>query len=132
MPYVLLPHTADLRARIEGGDLSELYGAAVDLVRDTLVGESLVRAVEKRRLDLAPDLAAEERLFRFVRELLYLFDAEGFVPARLDDVQALTVWGEPYDSSRHRLEHQVKAVTRHGFVFEARPEGFGAELLFDL
>lgn len=128
----LLAHTADLRAELAAADLAGLYGEAVALVRETLVGDSPVAALEERRVTPAAEDEAE-RFFRFVRELVYLFDAEGFLPAavRLEGDRAV-VAGERFDARRHVAERQVKALTRHRFRFERTSAGLGAELVFDL
>jgi SHS2 domain-containing protein len=129
-----LAHTADLLARVEGADAASLYQAAADLVREILVGRSAVGAVEERRLEAEGEDEAE-RFFRFVRSLLYLYDSEGFLPARVTDAGrdgAVRVRGELFDAARHASEHQVKALTRHGYRFERSAAGYAAELLFDL
>lgn len=135
--HPLLAHTADLRAELEAADLPGLYLAAARLVREALVGESPVAAREERALP-AQEGDEAERFFRFVRELVYLFDAEGFLPAavRLGDPPRLA--GERFDPARHVSERQIKAVTRHGYIFErtaaggGRAPGFRVELVFDL
>jgi SHS2 domain-containing protein len=135
MPYRFLAHTADLRAGVSGTDLAAIYQAAADLVRETLVGGSAVAAGEERRFAVAGADDAE-RFFRFVRELLYLYDSEGFLPARVRAAPGAggeaTVAGERFDPARHAAERQVKALTRHGYRFERTPAGYEAELLFDL
>src|SRR5690348_10804707 len=81
MTHRYLAHTADLRASLSGADLASTYQAAADLVREILVGASAVAAEQELRLDVEGSDDAE-RFFRFVRELLYLYDCEGFLPAR--------------------------------------------------
>jgi SHS2 domain-containing protein len=132
MSYELLPHTADMRARLRAPDLPALYGAAVDLVRDMLVGDSPVLARDVYAVEVPPEVGEGERLFRFVRELLYLFDVEGFIPARMEDEASLTVTGESFDPERHTVVHQPKAVTRHGYVFRRTAEGCEVDLVLDL
>jgi SHS2 domain-containing protein len=128
----LLAHTADLRAELAAPDLAGLYSEAAALVRETVVGESAVAALEERRVRLEGEDEAE-RFFRFVRELVYLYDTGTFLPAsvRLTGGEAV-VAGERFDVRRHVAERQVKALTRHRFRFERSPAGFGAELVFDL
>lgn len=127
----LLPHTADLAAELDAPDLDSLCGEAVALVRELLVGESVV---EPRAHRFVPFDGTDdaERFFRFVRELVYLADAEGFLPAgctaRPTGVELL---GERYDPSRHLAERQIKALTRHQYRFES-DGGVRAELVFDL
>jgi SHS2 domain-containing protein len=82
VPHTYLPHTADLRAGVSGSDLASLYQSAADLVREVLVGGSAVAAGEERRL-VVEGADEAERFFRFVRELLYLYDCEGFLPVRV-------------------------------------------------
>jgi SHS2 domain-containing protein len=77
-----------------------------------------------------------ERLFRFVRELVYRFDVEAFVPAQVESAGLgdgrVRVLGETFDPARHTPEHQVKALTRHGYRFDRRDGVLEAELVFDL
>lgn len=132
MSYHLLPHTADLRAALAASSLDELYASSVALVREIIVGRSSVRTVQQR---LIPWQVADpsERFFRFVRELLYLYDTEGFIPgtSRVEG-HGVIVGGERFDPDRHESHHQIKALTRHGFAFERRADGYRAELVFDL
>ncbi|MFQ5459766.1 MAG: archease [Anaerolineae bacterium] len=129
MAYRLLDHTADLRAEVTAPSEDGLYQAGVDLVRGILVGDSAVRASESRRMELAAGEAAE-RFFCFLRELVYMYDAESFLAAVAAD-GGRKVIGETFDPGRHRSFHQLKAVTRHGFQFDGRPGCWRAEVVFD-
>lgn len=131
MSYHLLDHTADVRAAVEGDGLETLYQSAVELVRNLAVGESDVEAREERRLDIGGD-DEEERFFRFVRELVYLVDAERFLPRSVELGTPLRLEGEVFDDERHHAERQLKAVTRHGYALESSQDGWRAELVFDL
>jgi SHS2 domain-containing protein len=129
--YRLLPHTADLAAELDAPNLDALCGEAVGMVRELLVGESVV---EPRVHRFVPFDGADdaERFFRFVRELVYLADAEGFLPAGCAASAAgVELVGERYDPSRHLAERQIKALTRHQYRFD-RDGGVRAELVFDL
>lgn len=128
----LLDHTADLRAEIEAPDLDALHAEAAAFLRETLVGASPVAGLVEKRLAREGEDEAE-RFFRFVRELVYLYDAEGFLPAsaRLEG-EEVVVSGERFDPARHASERQVKALTRHRFRLERGPAGVRAELVLDL
>jgi SHS2 domain-containing protein len=128
MPYRFLPHTADvavaLRARNEAG----LYQAGVDALRQLLVGTSPVRraaerAIARRGADPA------ERLIHFLADVLYLYDTERFVPAR---VTAGGISGESFDAAKHRAQREVKAVTRHGAAVRREASGYRATIVFDV
>lgn len=129
--YELLEHTADVRVRLWAPDLAGLYAAAVEMMRHVLVGRSRVEERTVVELAVGGDDPGE-RFFRFVRELVYLHDVDRFVPCGLAGMDPLAVRGEAYDPVRHTFEHAPKAVTRHGFAFEAGEGGCRAELVMDL
>lgn len=132
----LLAHTADLRGRVEAESLVELYEEGAALVREVLVGARPVERVEERWIDLGRDPDSAEGYFRFLRELVYLFDAENFLVASArPESWGVRAWGERFDPSKHEVEHQIKAVTRHGFRFDrADPPRarWMVEVIFDL
>lgn len=131
MSRTLLAHDADLRAELVAADEEELYAEAVALVRELLVGASPVAEREERRLEIVASDEAEG-FFRFVRELVYLADAESFLPASVRTDGELRVRGERFDPARHVAERQIKAVTRHAFRFRRSPGALRVQLVFDL
>ncbi|MDX1645295.1 MAG: archease [Thermoanaerobaculia bacterium] len=131
MSFRLLDHTADVRAEVEAPDTEALYQSAVDLVRHLVVGDSPVEERQERQLEIGGD-DAEERFFRFVRELVYQVDSERFLPRSVHLGPPLRVEGERFDAERHEAERQLKAVTRHGYRLESGDDGLRAELVFDL
>lgn len=131
MPFQILPHTADLRAVLTAPDLPGLYQSAADFVRAVIVGDQPVRSAETRVVAPESD-APDERFFRFVRELFFQFDVDGFVPAVVAGDGPWSVTGERLDPRRHAWEHHVKAVTRHAYAFEPRLDGFHVALVLDL
>lgn len=131
MSFRLLDHTADVRAEVDGPDTETLYQSAVDLVRHLVVGDSPVEARQVRQLEIDGG-DAEERFFRFVRELVYQVDSDGFLPRSVRLGSPLSVGGELFDATRHEAERQLKAVTRHGYQLESTGDGLRAELVFDL
>jgi SHS2 domain-containing protein len=59
----------------------------------------------------------------------------GRIEARVDEARcqlAATIEGETIDRSRHILDHEIKAVTRHGAKVEACAGGWKAELILDI
>ena len=129
--YELKEHTAAQKVVFRAPDLSGLYASAVDMLRDTMVGGSAIQA--RRRVIVAPDGDGPgEQFFRFVRELVYLRDVDGFIPGVLVAMDSLMVAGEAFDPGRHAFEHVVKAVTRHQFSFAEGDGGLVATLVLDL
>ena len=66
-----------------------------------------------------------ETLHRVYGEFETYVDEEGL---RLD----ATIRGERIDRDRHVLDHEVKAVTRHGLVLEREGDGWLAEMILDI
>ena len=70
-------------------------------------------------------------------ELLMTFELSGLLLSEFSvrvDGQGLTasVRGEPLDHARHRLEHEVKAITYHGLQVERTDDGWMAEVIVDV
>lgn len=132
-------HTADVGLRIRAGDLNDLFRTAAEGMFDYVVANrDEVRPIEVEKVsihaDCLSDLLAQwlgelifrsETLHRVYGEFETYVDEEGL---RLD----ATIRGERIDRDRHVLDHEVKAVTRHGFVLEREGEGWLAEMILDI
>lgn len=139
MSWEFLPHTADIRVRFTARDLEALLGDATDLVAHlTAGGAAGAAAREARPLRLTAG-GPDELLFAYLKELLFLYATESFVPGAIQ-VRSVSptgldavVRGERFDPDRHEPQPEVKAVTRHGLRVENRDgEGWEAEVVFDL
>ena len=136
----IFDHTADVGFRIRGATLDDLFATAAEAmfdyivanrgeVRDELADQFSLQA--ESTLDL---LAAwlDELLFQSeTRHILY----GEFTIAVAPDGRSLTATarGEPIDGLRHILDHEVKAVTRHGFMLEPDGNlGWVAEMILDI
>jgi protein archease len=132
-----LPHTADIRVEIRAPSLEHLLAESVAVVRELVGGDSGVIEREGRPVTIDASEPAG-LLLRLVRQLLDWFNAGGFIPARLDAHSlspgrlVATIHGEVADPSRHSPQPEVKALTRHEFDVREFPDGWRAELLFDV
>jgi SHS2 domain-containing protein len=141
MTHRFLPHTADILVGIEASTLRGLLEELVEVVRQLTAGDGPVQPRAAREISLqAPD--PPELLLDLAREALDAFQLDGFVPARVE-LDTLTqppaplvlrgrLWGEPFDPSRHETQPEIKALTRHGLLAQQGPDGWRAELLFDV
>jgi SHS2 domain-containing protein len=128
VPYRLLPHTADIAIEIVAPDEAGLRAAGIDALRELLVGSSPVRFLAERTIEpQGRDVA--ERLVRFLKEALYLYAAEQFVPGQAAPAGVL---GEPFDPTRHTALREVKGVTYHGAKVRREHAGLSATLVFDV
>lgn len=128
MPYRFLPHTADVAVELWAGSEPGLYQAGVDALRELLVGSSPVAPAEERAIE-PRGADPTERLIHFLADVLYLWDTERFLPAK---VIASGVAGERYDPAKHHAQREVKAVTRHAADVRAGKDGYRTTIIFDV
>src|ERR1700735_2453963 len=129
-------HTADVGLRVRAGDLDDLFRTAAEGLFDYVVAnrdEVGTEEIEKVSLrdDSTADLLAtwlSELIFR--SETLHRVYREFEVFVREDGLGLdATIRGEAIDRDRHVLDHEVKAVTRHGLMLEHDGKEWLAELI---
>ncbi len=134
--FQLLDHTADALVRARGDSLGELLVACAEGLFAVIVEDGEVRHANSVAIELEAD-SAEELVHGWLRELVYRCSAEGWVFARFDVRRAtptdlhVVCHGETLDPARHRGA-EVKAVTWHGFRVDETPDGWVADVLFDI
>jgi SHS2 domain-containing protein len=132
-------HTADLGLRITGDDLTDLFQAAATGLFDMIVANrEVVRVAETEPVLLAAD-SPEDLLVLWLNELIFRCETRHRLYVRfdiqLDDAGRrleATIGGEPIDRSRHLLDHEVKAATRHGLSLRREDKGWVAEVVLDI
>jgi SHS2 domain-containing protein len=136
----LFDHTADLGMRVVASDLDDLFRTAAEGLFDVIVADrSHVQPLERESVELAAESAAA-LLVSWLNELIYRSETGHRFYSKFDvrvapDGRSLAaeVLGEPVDFERHVVDHEVKAVTRHGFRLEPQPGGgWLAELILDI
>lgn len=132
-----LPHTADIRVAFEVESLDALLAEGLVVLRWLVAGESVVKPRERRAISVSATDPAD-LFFAFLRELLYVYATDGFLPAgfafaAVTETSAKgTLLGETSDPQRHAHQPEVKAVTRHGLVVERVGDVWRAEVVFDV
>ncbi len=135
--FELLDHTADAGIRARGDTLAELLAACAEGMLSVLIEGG--KGEEAAATEIAIEAeSADVLVHSWLRELLFRFSAEGLVPRRFQFHEATptrlraTCHGERFDPTRHQGGTEIKAVTYHGFKVEQTPEGWVAEVLFDV
>jgi SHS2 domain-containing protein len=135
--YETFDHTADIGLRITAPTLAELFAESGKALASLIVANLVdVQPVEERLITVAGD-EKDYLFFDWLNELLYVLDRERLIfsefEVTLSDV-GLTARcrGEQLDSARHRLEHEVKAITYHGLIVEQTENGWLAEVILDI
>ena len=143
-----IEHTADLGMEVEADTLPELFARAafgtMELVRGdedgdvSADGDSSARRSGGERRSVAIDLPKDDLgtlLVRWLRELLYLQEVDGFVYGQADferlDASGLralvTARTDPEPPIR-----ELKGVTYHGLEVERTDDGWRARVIFDI
>src|SRR4051812_30034072 len=114
-------HTADVGLRIRASDRDDLFRTAAEGLFDYIVAnraEVRAEVTESVRLEAETD---EELLAVWLNELIFRCEPQHIVYGAFEvrvaeDGRSLEarIDGEPIDRGRHVLDHEVKAVTRHG------------------
>ena len=135
--FRILEHTADARIAAYGQDLGEAFANAAYGMFSLIADLDSVAEVSDREVEVeAPDI--EALLVAWLNELLYLFDAQQFLPRRVqvldvsDTRLQATLSGETVDLARHRLRTAVKAATYHDILVETKDGRARVRVTFDL
>jgi SHS2 domain-containing protein len=135
--YEIIEHTADVGLRATGKSLSEAFINIGKGMFDLITDESCIEGKDTFEIDLfADDL--EQLLVDWLSELLFLHDTKQVVFGRFEiivDEGKKTcfgqVFGEPFDSSKHKVGMQIKAVTYHMLEVRRGPP-YHVQVLFDI
>jgi len=135
--YETFDHTADVGIRVFGRTIEEVFinaaWALFDLLTDPdSIQETLIREITVEGAD------REDLLVRWLSELLFLCEGEGFL-FREFSISSLTATslkavarGEIFDSSRHRFKTEIKAVTYHQVEVIHKGETWVGKVIFDI
>jgi SHS2 domain-containing protein len=137
--YEVFAHTADIGLRVRAATLDDLFiDAAIGLFSLIVGNLDDVQLRDELKFSISgKDGEHDFLLFDWLNELLFTFDSRRVVLRKFDvhitpaSVEA-KAWGEPLDSTRHRLEHEVKAITYHGLRVVREHDGWLAEVIMDI
>lgn len=135
--FRLLEHTADIGFEACGETLQEMFEMAASALMSLMVDLSTVEEREERRIKVDAN-DREQLLVRFLSELLFLFDAEGFTTCRArvqtmnDHALEVVVKGEKFSETKHEPRLYVKAITYHQLTIQKTSNGFCARVFVDV
>jgi len=135
--FELFEHTADLGLRLRAATLEELLvEAGRGLLAMLVANPEAVKPIQEKEFRLAAE-APDYLLFDWLSELLFAFECERLLLCEFDvrlTSGGLTARcrGEPMDTARHRMDHEVKAITYHGLVVRQTPGGWEGEVIVDI
>lgn len=134
-PFLFFDHGADIGVSVSGRNLPELLGNAA-----LALAALLIEGGEIRR-DIGKTVIVEDGIDTvvvFLNELVYLWDTERFLAAAVVSAEpaggtrSCTVYGDYFDSRRHRPKKEVKAATYHGYSLSEQDGLLTATIIFDV
>jgi SHS2 domain-containing protein len=133
--YELINHTADVGVKAYGKTVAQAFEHAAKAMFDIITDSSVVSPVGQYDITLeAPDL--EQLLVDWLSKLLFLNGARNLVFGKFEvTIQGTSlkahVYGEQYDTRKHKMGVEIKAITYHILeVHEAKP--IYVQVLFDI
>ena len=135
--FDILEHTADVGVRARGRTMPELFENAFAGMAEIGYEREGVVEIESRPIR-ATAADREALLVNFLDEVLWILDGEGLLLRRvavdqISDTEACaTAFGEARDPARHNIRMLIKAVTYHQLSVRSTPDGWEAEVYFDI
>ena len=136
-PYETFNHTADIGIRAFGRTLEELFINAAKALFDILMDPDPIREILTREVEIqGSDL--EDLLVRWLGELLYLCEGEGYLFREFSIIQLTpsslkaAARGERFDPGRHKFKNEIKAVTYHQVEVSKKEGIWVGKVIFDL
>jgi SHS2 domain-containing protein len=135
--FEFINHTADVGVRVWGATLRELFSNAAYAMFSIITNLDSVKETSSRSVEVESQ-NYEELLVEWLRELLYVSTVKEQLFKRFDIEELAdtylrsTCWGEAIDLARHELYTEVKTVTYHQLCIRESPEGWEAQIVFDI
>lgn len=135
----LFDHTADVGLIVLAPSLDDLFATAARGMFDYIVvNRDEVRETESEAVVISA-LSPDELLAEWLNELIFRTETRHRLYRSYEvrvaaDALSLTatIRGEAIDHDRHELDHEVKAVTRHGLDLRREGEHWRAEFILDI
>jgi SHS2 domain-containing protein len=130
-----LNHTADLAIVAEAKTPEDLFTTFARAMFENMIEGRVEARFEKMITIGASDCG--ELLLDWLKELLFLFEVEGFIPVEYnleitDNHLTAKVIGDRFDSDRHTASLEIKIPTYHQFQLEKGPDGYRGQIIFDV
>jgi SHS2 domain-containing protein len=129
--YEWVDHTAELELRIEAASVAEIFAEALLALAELMKSDGGGEPARHELAASAPDRAT--LLVEWLNELVYLAEARGFVPQRVEHLELSDTDVEATVSGRRAVPRPlVKAVTYHGLSLDEVGGGWRATVVLDV
>jgi SHS2 domain-containing protein len=137
--YKFFDHTADIGVEVTGRTRKDLFVNAAEALFDVMIENKTGEKSAKRQKKITVEGAdVADLLINFLREILYLFNGEKFITVRCEIIQfsnkelQARLKGGSFNSKKHLIKTEIKAVTYSGVTVEKVKFGWRARVIFDV
>lgn len=135
--FEILEHTADLKVRVRGSDLNDLFKNAGLAIFQICAEEQIIKEKKKHNFRISQKAQGLEELFvNWLNELLSLSAAKGvvFEDIKINKVneKELEAEASASDIRNYKINTEIKAATYHELKIEKIDYRWQAEVIFDV
>jgi protein archease len=124
-------HVSEVELELEGSSEEDLYLEALAAFRELVDGATTHGTAFRHEVVLA-DAEGSLLLVDWLNELVFLAEAEGFVPERVERLELGDGLRATLSGVRGRPRHLVKAATLHDLQLSNRGEVWHARVVLDV
>ncbi|MDP1695736.1 MAG: archease [archaeon] len=131
--FEFLPHTADFKFKVFGTMLNEIFENTV-LAISAYISPDKKIASKKGKVIEVHEKNYGSLLYKFIDEILFLIDSEGFVPAKASiTMRGFNLKAEIYgDTAKNYNIKSIKAATYAEMYIKKTRSGFEAQAVLDV
>lgn len=131
--FEFLEHTADIKIRVRGKSLNELFENAVTAFSHYIAYGKKIPS-KKINLIKLDGSDIESLLSKFLDELIFLVDSEGFLPSSAEvSLEGLSLQAKVHgDSVKNQKINQVKAATYAEMYVKKTAKEWEAQFVLDV
>lgn len=131
--FEFLPHTADFKFKVSGSTLNEIFENVVFAISAYISPDKKISPKKGKVIEVhARDY--ESLLYKFIDEILFLMDSEGFVPTKASvTLRGYNLKAEIYgDQAKNYSINSIKAATYAEMYIKKTKKGFEAQAVLDV
>lgn len=132
--FEMLEHTADVKFKIYGKNLNEVFENSALAVSDFLTRGKKIKSSKVKKIKIKEE-DLESLLYKFLDELVYLLDAKGFVVSKAKvRIKGLELNAEIFgdDAKKYEGLDHFKAATYAEMYVRKKKDGFEAQFVLDV
>jgi SHS2 domain-containing protein len=135
--YTLIDHTADFGIHVYGSDSKDLFANAAWALFDLITEMDQLTGLESCDIEVS-GADWSDLMVNWLREVLYLWNGKELLVKKarilsLSETElTATLAYDPFNSDRHVINTEIKAVTYHQIQVTSSPHGWEARIIFDI